>query len=99
MASIGSSEKRAATLALAALLFLLPRNSVAAVASVDLASCDTSSGLTNTQRDDGTDGENDPTECGPASDVRSGRKNKGSSDNDAADAYSYFLVTQADVKA
>ncbi|HZN58961.1 MAG TPA: hypothetical protein VFD71_12855, partial [Planctomycetota bacterium] len=60
---------------------------------------DTSNGLANTQRDDGTDGENDPTECGPASDVRSGRRNKGGSDNDAPDAYTYFVVTRADVKA
>ncbi|HZN56797.1 MAG TPA: hypothetical protein VFD71_01890, partial [Planctomycetota bacterium] len=70
MATTGSSESRAA--ALATLILLSPQGAVAAVASVDLSSTDASNGLANTQRDDGTDGENDPAECGPASDVRSG---------------------------
>ncbi|MBN1421243.1 MAG: hypothetical protein JXP34_20890 [Planctomycetes bacterium] len=65
---------------------------------IDLGSPDTYAGLRNTQRGDGTDGENDPGTCGPAGDLRSGRTTRGAADDDVADPYMYFVVTDASVK-
>ncbi|MBI4585034.1 MAG: hypothetical protein HY717_13560 [Planctomycetes bacterium] len=77
----------------------LSRTAAAAQASVDLGSADASAGLVNSQRGQNTDGENDPATCGPASDLREGRKNRGTADGDFVDLYTYFLVTAPAVKA
>jgi len=71
----------------------------AKVASVDLGSTDAVKGVQNTQRGDGSDGENDASTCGPAGATRQGRTNRGSTDDDVADLYGYFLVTDAEVKS
>ena len=70
-----------------------------ATAWIALGSPDAVSGLRNTQRGDGTDGENDPGTCGPAGDLRAGRTSRGDADDDSADRYMYFLVADADLKA
>jgi hypothetical protein len=79
-------------------VLLLPAAAQAAVAWVDLGPSDAASGVTNTQREQNTDGENDPSSCGPAGDARQGRTNRGAADDDVADAYLYFLVGDPAVK-
>src|SRR6266508_4553624 len=80
-------------------VLVLPAVAQGAVAWVDLGSSDADSGVTNTQRGQGTDGENDPSSCGPASDLRQGRVNRGAEDDDAADAFLYFLVGDPAIKS
>src|SRR5512143_234577 len=55
----------------------LPETVRAATVSVDLGAADSARGLRNSQRGNGTDGENDPGTCGPTGDLRSGRTNRG----------------------
>jgi len=76
-----------------------PAPLAAAVAAVDLGAADVETGLRNSFRDDGGDGENDAVECGPAEDVRSARRNRGAGDGDVADRYNYFEVLDPAVKA
>ena len=68
------------------------------VSYVELGATDREFWVTNSYRDDGTDGENDPVSVGPVIDVRAARKNKGSTDDDTADRYFYFTVTEPDAK-
>jgi hypothetical protein len=79
---------------------LLPSGRLmASVVSVDLGAADRASGLSNTQRENATDGENDACSSGPAGETRDGRKNRGTADNDFADLYLYFLVSDPTVKS
>ncbi|MGQ9590346.1 MAG: hypothetical protein ACUVYA_08635 [Planctomycetota bacterium] len=82
-----------------ALAFLVPSALFGATASVDLGPADASFGLLNSQRAQGTDGENDAVSAGPEGDSRSARRNRSAADDDFADRYLYFRVTDADVKA
>ncbi|MBI4600786.1 MAG: hypothetical protein HY721_02385 [Planctomycetes bacterium] len=87
-----------AVLALLAHLGLLAGRAPAASVSVDLGATDQRQGLSNTQRGQSTDGENDPATCGPPGETRGSRVNRGAADDDVADAYAYFLVTDPAVK-
>src|SRR5262245_15262732 len=71
----------------------------AAVAAVDLGTTDAAAGLENTQRGDGTDGENDALTCGPAGRERQARRNRGPGDALDPDIYLYFRVVDSTVKA
>jgi len=66
--------------------------------SVDLGLTDASKGLLNSQRSNGTDGENQAVSCGPAGETRFARRNLGETDDDFPDNYFYFVVTDSSVK-
>lgn len=69
--------------------------------SVDLGDIDTEDGMVNSQRHDGTDGENEFVICGLDPDIREARSNWGNEDPtpDAPDGFFYFNVTDPDMKA
>lgn len=67
--------------------------------SVDLGEVDEEDGLASTVRADGSDGENEFVECGPADDLREARANLGTLDGDAPDTHFYFEVTDLPMKA
>jgi hypothetical protein len=71
----------------------------AATATVDLGATDRGSGLENTQRDEGTDGENDALTCGPAGREREVRRNRGPGEAADPDIYLYFRVAEPAVKS
>ncbi len=77
-------------------VFLVPKGTKV---SVDLGETDVEDGLANTQRADGTDGENEFVLCGPEGDLREARSNLGSADDDFPDATFYFSVTDEAMKA
>ncbi len=74
----------------------------AQTAGVDLGAADVETGLSNTRRAAGTDGENDPLICGPAADQRGARQPKGLSTGpptgtDLPDHFLYFTVANLTV--
>src|SRR4030095_3506388 len=77
---------------------LLPAAAQAGVAWVDLGTKDAASGVTNTQRGQNTDGENDPGSCGRAPRAAEGGDTRAGADEDVADAYCYFVVAEPAVK-
>jgi glycoprotein endo-alpha-1,2-mannosidase len=81
------------------LALALPAFAEDAAVSVDLGTTDASAGLTNTQRGDNSDGENDAVTVGPEGDQREGRVNRGDADNDFPDNYTYFAVLTPEVKS
>jgi hypothetical protein len=66
--------------------------------SIDLDQANVEQGLTTTQTEDGTDGENEYVLCGPAGDQRGARSNLGPDDS-TPDPNFYFAVTDAAMKS
>lgn len=66
---------------------------------VDLGLDDEEQGLTNSQRFENTDGENEFMDCGPDDDIREARWNLADTDNDHPDNYFYFSATDQAMKS